>query len=448
MGFGDDQVALGGFGTDRIEGGSGNDGTRYDGGGMFGGPGDDLVTGNGGDDKLVGDGYPDGTAGNDVLFGGGGADEMEGGDGNDLLLGGKGQDQIDAGNGNDVLVGNSAADTLLGGPGDDLIWATDFDRNSTDVIDPESFTAPGDNVIDCGDGNDMAVVDLADDRGGIVNCEYVIVLRSTKSNCSPVSRWLHGGPIKANLLDRGQYPENSNQVLDTASPFPEKPAWPTDEASMQYCADYSARYLLDPTDDVRPNVKGTDGDDELWPVPAGQAADAATLTPAGSPDGASVFNAGAGDDAINGSPGGDTALGGDGNDRIHGNDGDDASLEGEAGDDQLWGGNGNDVLFGRTGNDVLFGEDGNDYLEGGRGRDALSGGAGDDRLFGGIDADRLNGGAGDDEIIAYGGGADIVDCGPGFDVAEVDRRDRVRNCERIIGPKSAHAALKARARRR
>jgi Ca2+-binding RTX toxin-like protein len=361
---------------------------------------------------------------------------MVGGEGNDLLLGGKGGDKIDAGPGNDVLAGGSGADILRGGPGDDLVWATDFERNSTDVIDPSFIAAPGDNEIDCGDGNDMVVIDLADDRGLVTNCEYRIVLRSTRSNCSPVSRWLHGGRVKPGaLLDLSTYPANPNRVLDTPSPFGEKPAWPTDEGALLSCSDFAARYLTDPTDDLRPNVRGTIGDDVLLAVPANQIADARTATLGGSPDGASVFNAGEGSDTVTGSAGADTVLGGDGEDRLSGLGGDD-SLEGEGGDDLLWGGVGADVLFGRTGDDALWGEDGSDYLEGGRGADRLSGGAGDDRLFGGRDADRLKGGAGDDELVAFDGSADLVDCGPGDDVAQVDRRDRVIGCEHVSAPRS------------
>jgi Ca2+-binding RTX toxin-like protein len=292
------------------------------------------------------------------------------------------------------------------------------------VLDPAFLAAPGDNVIDCGEGNDMVVVDLADDRGMVVNCEYRIVLRSVRSDCSPVSRWLHGGRLKpSSLLDLSRYPANANRVLDTASPFAEKPARPTDEASMLSCSDYAARYVTDPTDDLRPNVRGTIGDDVLLAVPAGQVADIRSAMLGGSPDGASVFNAGEGNDVVTGSPGADTVLGGDGEDRIDGEGGDDVSLEGEAGDDLIWGGSGDDVLFGRSGDDVLWGQDGADCLEGGRGEDALSGGGGDDHLYGGVGADRLRGGAANDEIVAYDGSADLVDCGAGDDVAHVDRHD-------------------------
>jgi len=281
----------------------------------------------------------------------------------------------------------------------------------------------------------------ADDRGLVTGCERVIVLRSDASNCSQVSRWLGGGLVKAGTLLGGErFAPNPNRVLATASPFPEKPAWPTDEATMSSCAAYSARFLVDPTDDLRPNVRGTALADNLVAVPAGQAANPRTLTPAGSPDGASVFNAGEGDDVIAGSSGDDTVLGGEGDDSIHGGDGDDVSLEGEGGADSIWGGPGEDVLFGRTGNDALWGEDGDDYVEGGRGDDRLSGGGGADRLFGGIGRDRLSGGDGNDELNSYDGSADVVDCGAGNDTATVDRRDRVIGCEHLIAPRSARKA--------
>lgn len=74
--------------------------------------------------------------------------------------------------------------------------------------------------------------------------------------------------------------------------------------------------------------------------------------------------------------------------------------------DLLVGTGGDDTIFGRGGNDRIFGKGGNDRLYGGPGRDRISGGP----------------------------GADLIDCGAGKDVARVDRRDRVRHCERIQGP--------------
>ena len=101
------------------------------------------------------------------------------------------------------------------------------------------------------------------------------------------------------------------------------------------------------------------------------------------------------------------------------------------GNDTLRGGGGNDTLYGAAGNDKLFGDDGDDRLFGGRGRDTLDGGRGNDRLTGGADSDRYKGGAGDDTIGARNGKVDTIDCGAGKDSATVDRRDRVKGCEKV-----------------
>jgi Ca2+-binding RTX toxin-like protein len=81
-----------------------------------------------------------------------------------------------------------------------------------------------------------------------------------------------------------------------------------------------------------------------------------------------------------------------------------------------------DSLHGGPGNDRLTGYFGDSFLYGGPGADRLSGGRGDDML---------DGGRGDDRLVA-GRGRDIVRCGPGRDVARVDRRDRVRGCEKVL----------------
>ncbi|PVZ13686.1 MULTISPECIES: M10 family metallopeptidase C-terminal domain-containing protein [unclassified Pseudomonas] len=74
-------------------------------------------------------------------------------------------------------------------------------------------------------------------------------------------------------------------------------------------------------------------------------------------------------------------------------------------DDRISGLAGNDTLRGEAGNDTLAGNAGDDTLEGGSGNDTLSGGAGNDRLSGGSGDDTLIGGAGADTLSA-GSGAD------------------------------------------
>jgi Tol biopolymer transport system component len=113
---------------------------------------------------------------------------------------------------------------------------------------------------------------------------------------------------------------------------------------------------------------------------------------------------------------------------------------GTNGADTLTGTFAGDRLRGLGGNDVLNGEAGNDCLEGGAGNDRLNGGAGNDRLLGGGGRDVLIGGPGrnayvagpgNDRVNARNGRRELINCGTGRDTARVDRRDRVRGCERV-----------------
>ena len=101
-----------------------------------------------------------GTSKGEYLAGGGHDDQIFGMGGNDTLLGGAGYDYIDGGSGNDVITGGSGADELLGGDGSDTIYAADGERD----------------VVNCGAGNDRAVVDSVDK---VVNCEVVVISPSS-----------------------------------------------------------------------------------------------------------------------------------------------------------------------------------------------------------------------------------------------------------------------------
>jgi hypothetical protein len=84
---------------------------------LFGGAGNDTLTGGSGADQLFGD------AGNDTLNGKGGADQLFGGAGNDTLIGGQGNDQLFGGSGNDLFVWNpgEGSDVVEGGAGKDTL---------------------------------------------------------------------------------------------------------------------------------------------------------------------------------------------------------------------------------------------------------------------------------------------------------------------------------------
>ena len=96
-----------------------------------------------------------GTSKSEYLAGGGHDDTIFGLGGNDTLLGGAGDDVIYGGAGNDIITGGAGADRLYGGPGSDTIYAVDDERDT----------------VDCGPGNDRAVVDAVDKT---VNCEVVV----------------------------------------------------------------------------------------------------------------------------------------------------------------------------------------------------------------------------------------------------------------------------------
>jgi Ca2+-binding RTX toxin-like protein len=163
---------------------------------------------------------------------------------------------------------------------------------------------------------------------------------------------------------------------------------------------------------------------------------AETIT--GTDRGDNIFGFGA-NDILNGLGGNDCLFGGTGNDRLNGGDGND-TLEGSAGNDVGLGGNGSDRANGGAGRDRISGGAGNDNLNGLSGNDSLSGGTGNDRLTGSTGNDKLTGGAGKNRYSAGSGNdvvnarnrrTEVVDCGSGRDRATVDRRDRVKRCERV-----------------
>lgn len=180
---------VGGSGGDLLEGDSGNDtldggagdggaspitsiydddGARYDQFGnlldpdddmLFGGAGDDLLSGSAGHDTIdggVGDDVLSGGSGNDALDGGDGGDRLSGGAQNDLLLGGDGADTLNGGSGNDTLDGGTSADQLSGGSGNDALNGglgnDDLSGGSGSDVLHGGF---GDDTLNGGSGEDI-----------------------------------------------------------------------------------------------------------------------------------------------------------------------------------------------------------------------------------------------------------------------------------------------------
>ena len=182
-----DQIfALGGFdvvfalvGQDELNGQNGSDA-------LFGENNSDTYNGGGGSDLLsefesltevtnsgadVMNGGPDpdfleGNTGADILRGQAG-DECGGPINDAFLFGDQGNDDLFGGAGEDCLIGEQGTDEHFGGADNDIIDATDQDQVGTE------------DVVDCGGGEDIAVVRRSED---IVsdNCENVVDLSTAR----------------------------------------------------------------------------------------------------------------------------------------------------------------------------------------------------------------------------------------------------------------------------
>jgi Ca2+-binding RTX toxin-like protein len=169
-------LALAGFdevrglgGRDELNGGSNADS-------LHGGNDNDTYNGNGGPDFL--DEFQDTTdAGNDVMNGGGSTDFIQGNQGNDIIRGEEGDDS-QSGAFFTSMFGDLGNDVLRGGPGDDGMEGEEgtdqhFGGDDNDFIDAVNDDEVGtQDLVDCGSGNDTAIVREPEDivRG---NCEEV-----------------------------------------------------------------------------------------------------------------------------------------------------------------------------------------------------------------------------------------------------------------------------------
>lgn len=141
--------------------------------GLSGTGGRDVVVAFGGDDVItpgVGDDVVCAGPGDDRVFGGGdnGRDLIYGDKGEDTIRGQAGRDRLVGGEGHDILRGLGENDDLAGGPGRDLLVGGGED-DRIDALDGQR------DVVRCGPGRDIAIVDPADrvDR----DCQRVGVRR-------------------------------------------------------------------------------------------------------------------------------------------------------------------------------------------------------------------------------------------------------------------------------
>jgi hypothetical protein len=134
-----------------------------------GGSSSDTLTGGATRDRVDGAAGADnvsGRAGNDDLQGGPGADQVTGGPGQDTVMGGAGNDVANGGTGNDRVFDSQGTDTLNGGPSSDLVSSRDGNPDT----------------VNCGPGEDVAVVDPGDTVKG---CEHVYDNPATDPSTPP-----------------------------------------------------------------------------------------------------------------------------------------------------------------------------------------------------------------------------------------------------------------------
>jgi hypothetical protein len=184
-------------GPDALYGGPGDD--TLDGGGgiddLDGGPGADDIRGGGGEDAVsyggrseaiavtLDDKANDGAAGErdnvhrDV-------EDIYGGSGDDTLTGSAGANTIDGGAGNDTIDGGKGTDGLYGGPGDDAIDAKDH------VVD----------TVDCGPGTDVVNADSFDIVTGCERHGTGRALPSAKTTGGITNLWTSGATTTVTTL--------------------------------------------------------------------------------------------------------------------------------------------------------------------------------------------------------------------------------------------------------
>ena len=450
---------------------------------LFGGAGNDTITGGSGADLLFGQ------AGNDTLLGKGGNDFLFGGADNDVLTGGDGDDQMFGESGNDRLIWNPGDDSDLfeggdgidtaevnGGGGAETFTVTaNGTRVRIDRLDPAPF------AIDAGTMENVVInMNGGDDRFSATGNLGALVKLTIDGGAGNDSI-LGGNGADVLLGGDGDDFVDGNQGNDVAflGAGDDRFVWNPGDGSdviegqagvdtMQFdgsganenfvLSANGGRLLF--TRDVGNIVMDTD-DVETVEVNALGGTDRVTVNDLSGTDvkdvkvnlAATVGVGGAGDAQA------DTVVVGatNGVDQVSF-----ALLDGavvvqglaskvhvrgaEAAQDRLQlnllggndvlngaglpagalpllvdGGAGNDHLTGSVAADELLGGDGRDTLLGGLGDDLLRGGAGDDVLIGGDGGDRMDGGDGNDRLVWNpGDDTDVFEGGAGIDTAEIN----------------------------
>ncbi|MDD1457444.1 hypothetical protein MEN95_21380, partial [Dolichospermum sp. ST_sed7] len=319
---------------------------------IYGGAGNDSLSGNDGNDKLVGG------EGDDILNGGGWDDELYGEDGNDTLNGGDGSDYLNAGKGINSIIGGAGSDKL------DLDYSTNTTAITINYSDPNNGTIS--------DGSTIKQVERINLVTGSGNDNIDI----SATDSSRHWQYQHN--------DTKVYANNGNDTVIGGSGGDEIYGGAGNDS-----------------------LSGNDGNDKLV---GGRGND--TINGGGWDDEIygendnDILDGGLGTDKVDGGSETDTlkvdystittggisttvTTPGSGTISAAGNTVNYSNIEkfnitGTTQADNIIGGNLDDILTGGAGNDILTGGDGKDTLRGGDGDDTIIGGAGTDSLVGGL----------------------------------------------------------------
>jgi Ca2+-binding RTX toxin-like protein len=420
-----------------------------------------VLDGGGGNDRLYGfdAALLYGGSGNDTLTGSASADVLFGGSGDDQLHGGAGNDWLDGGSGNDLLDGGGGYDTYhFGyGSGQDVIAAAPLNQGDMLTIDLGPGVQPAMlGFTRAGEGQRDLVLDLPQGE------RLTVLDYFTGANRMVTLHFADGSILDKNAIDMRVYGGVSVPSMDGG-------------AGADTLHGSAAGEIL----------RGADGDDALIAM----GGDDVLLGGNGNDwldggDGNDVFDGGAGDDHIQDSGGDNLMLFGraSGHDQLqlplgeatltvlfeagigaadvlvsrsNGGQGMDLQitvggaeagilvsayfspfadaplpaltlqfadgllwdagfirnlvLGGDEGNNQLTGTMGNDRIDGRGGDDMISGREGDDLLLGGAGRDVLLGNSGNDTLDGGQGDDMLDDQIGNNTyVFARGDGRDMI----------------------------------------
>jgi predicted extracellular nuclease/2',3'-cyclic-nucleotide 2'-phosphodiesterase (5'-nucleotidase family) len=181
---------------------------------VFGGSGNDVITGNSQANELRGN------AGNDELNGGDGDDLLGGGEGDDTLIGGAGIDQLLGGNGNDKIYAGAEDSVIDGGEGEDTLYL--FANGAATlgttvgieklVVQEGSWTLPNGAAV----FSDIVIEDGATVTSGVTleGDDHLALETGGKLMSGTAITWAGGGDA---VVENAGLIEGSSRVLNTTA---------------------------------------------------------------------------------------------------------------------------------------------------------------------------------------------------------------------------------------